>query len=260
MRSDRPWALRATKASLRSIPLSRSRSGLAEACAGAGSRASSRATAALPALRCRLSATGGVIGSGAGLTTGASRCVRSSTPTTTARRDAPAFRAGALGTPYNSDVRDLLAVPAGVAERVRVGLRALEEEVQVVLPGEADAAVDLQRAARDVDRRVGRVGLGAVGRHVGVLGVVVERPRRPVGDRARALGLEEHLRAGVRDGLVGADRAAELLALLGVLDRGLRHARGDADGLGGGHHRDRVPGAAEVAGQLRRRARRRASR
>ena len=43
--------------------------------------------------------------------------------------------------------RDLLAVPARVAVRVRVGLGALEEEVQVVLPGEADAAVDLERAS-----------------------------------------------------------------------------------------------------------------
>ena len=41
--------------------------------------------------------------------------------------------------------RELVAVPAGVAVRVGVGLRALEEEVQVVLPGEADPAVDLQR-------------------------------------------------------------------------------------------------------------------
>ena len=72
--------------------------------------------------------------------------------------------------------------------------------------------------AGDVDRGVGRVGLRAVGGHERGLGVVVERPGGPVGDRARALGLEEHLRAGVRDGLVGADRAAELLALLGVVD------------------------------------------
>ena len=80
---------------------------------------------------------------------------------------------------------------------------------------------------------------------------MVERPRGPVRDRPRALGLEEHLRARVRDGLVGADRAAELLALLGVVDGHAGDAGGDADRLGRGHHRDRVPRAAEVvAGQL----------
>ena len=59
---------------------------------------------------------------------------------------------------------DLLAVPARVAARVGVRLGALEEEVQVVLPGEADAAVDLQRrAGRRRRAGVGRVGLRAVG-------------------------------------------------------------------------------------------------
>ena len=59
---------------------------------------------------------------------------------------------------------DLLAVGGARAVRVGVGLAALEEEVQVVLPGEADAAVDLQRGARDAPPGVPRVGLRAGGR------------------------------------------------------------------------------------------------
>ena len=50
------------------------------------------------------------------------------------RRPLPALEVGG---------RDLLAVPARVAEGAGVGLGALEVQVQVVLPGEADAAVDL---------------------------------------------------------------------------------------------------------------------
>ena len=77
------------------------------------------------------------------------------------------------------------------------------------------------------------------------LGLVVERPRRPQHGAARALDLEQHLRAGVRDRLVGADRALELRAVLGVGDRHLHRALAEADRLGRGHDRDRVPGAGE---------------
>src|SRR4051812_5070606 len=47
------------------------------------------------------------------------------------------------------------AVDDRVAERQLVELRALEEQVYVVLPREADAAVHLQRGAGDSLRRVG---------------------------------------------------------------------------------------------------------
>ena len=60
------------------------------------------------------------------------------------------------------------------------------------------------------------------------LGLGVGGPGRVVGERARLLDVVEHLRAGVRDGLVGADRAVELLALLRVLDRHLHRPLRDA--------------------------------
>src|SRR6185369_3362986 len=55
---------------------------------------------------------------------------------------------GGGGGAGEGGVGDALTVPLGVAEGGGVGAAALEEEVEVVLPGEADAAVDL-------DRRVG---------------------------------------------------------------------------------------------------------
>src|SRR5215216_6697470 len=119
---------------------------------------------------------------------------------------------------------DPLAVRGALAVGVGVGLATLEEEVQVVLPGEADAAVHLQRRARDPAPGVAGVGLRARGRQRRRLGLVVERPGRPVDRRAGALDLEQHLRARVRDRLVGADRALELGAVLGVGDRHLQRA------------------------------------
>src|SRR5688500_5341225 len=134
------------------------------------------------------------------------------------------------------ELGDPLAVRAALAVRVGVRLAALEEEVQVVLPREADAAVDLERGPRDTTPGVARIRLPARGRQRRRLRLVVERPRRPVDRRAGALDLEQHLRARVRDRLVRPDRAAELLALLGVGYRHLHRPLGHADRLGGVHH------------------------
>ena len=115
----------------------------------------------------------------------------------------------------------------------RVRLAALEEEVEVVLPGEADAAVDLDRGVGDAPAGVGGVGLGHRGGQRQRLRLGVGRPGGAVDGRARVLGLEQHLRAAVGDRLVGADRAAELLAVFGVLDRHLHRPLGDPGRLGG---------------------------
>ena len=55
---------------------------------------------------------------------------------------------GRRGGARHAELRDAVAVLARGAEEVAVGLRALEEEVQVVLPREADAAVHLERRRR----------------------------------------------------------------------------------------------------------------
>ena len=61
----------------------------------------------------------------------------------------------------------------------------------------------------------------------------IGRPGGVVGERARLLDVPEHLGEPVRDRLVGADRALELLALLRVVDRHVQRSLRDADELGG---------------------------
>ena len=117
--------------------------------------------------------------------------------------------------------------------------RALEEEVEVVLPGEADAAVDLDRGVGDAPAGVRGVGLRHRGGQRQRLGLGVGGPGGVERRRAGVLGLQQHLRAAVGDRLVGADRAAELLAVLGVLDRHLERPLGDAGLLGGERDADR---------------------
>src|SRR5438034_129563 len=58
-----------------------------------------------------------------------------------------------------------LAVVRRVAEEDLGALRPLEVEVGVVLPGEADSAVDLDVLGRGVEVRVGAVGLREARRH-----------------------------------------------------------------------------------------------
>ena len=71
----------------------------------------------------------------------------------------------------------------------------------------------------------------------------IRGPGPVVARRARALDLEQHLGAAVRDGLVGADRAAELLAVARVLHRHLHRPLGHAGELGRQRERgDREPG------------------
>ena len=59
-----------------------------------------------------------------------------------------------------------------------------------------------------------------------------DAPRGPVDERARELDVRVRLRERVRDGLVGADRLAELLARLRVLDAEVERALRDAERLG----------------------------
>ena len=135
--------------------------------------------------------------------------------------------------PREDRVGDPFAVPLGVAEDRRVGAAALEEEVEVVLPGEADAAVDLDRGVGNAPAGVGGVGLRHRGGQRQRLGLGVGGPGGAVDGGAGVLGLQQHLRAAVGDRLVGADRAAELLAVFGVLDRHLHRPLGDPGRLGG---------------------------
>src|SRR5688572_2668756 len=117
--------------------------------------------------------------------------------------------------------REALAMIGGVAEQGFGDVRALEPEVQVELPGEADAAVDLDGAARGSAVDVRERGLGdrggarALAR--GAVGGVCRVPH----ERARGLDVGHHLGQEMLDRLKGADLPPELLADPRVLERHL---------------------------------------
>ena len=70
------------------------------------------------------------------------------------------------------------------------------------------------------------------------VGIGVGRPGRVVDGRAHALGVQQHLRATVRDRLEGADGDAELLTVLDVFERHLERALAEPEHLGGEHDAD----------------------
>ncbi len=74
-------------------------------------------------------------------------------------RGRPARGLGGGAGASHAELRDPVAVLARGAEEVAVRLRALQEEVEVVLPGEADAAVHLERRRAHAPAGVGGVGL-----------------------------------------------------------------------------------------------------
>ncbi len=110
--------------------------------------------------------------------------------------------------------------------------------MRVVLPGAADAAEHLD-AVLDVGLRGGDTDARGQGRRNGELGLIgIRRGAGGVGGgHLGLLGAAQHLRAQVLDGLEAADRLAELLAHLGVGDRGVQRPSGDAGGLGRQHGR-----------------------
>ena len=94
--------------------------------------------------------------------------------------------------------------------------------------------VDLDRALARDDRGLGGERLRGGGRERRALVVLGDAPRGPVDERARELDVGVRLRERVGDGLVRADRLAELRARLRVLDAEVERALRDAERLGRG--------------------------
>jgi hypothetical protein len=131
-------------------------------------------------------------------------------------------------------------VQRGLAEEGAVEHHALEPQLDVALPGEADAPVGLDRVPGDLHGPIAHVGLRD-GRHArrlvrnvveGVGGVPHETPRR--------LDVEGHVHELVLERLEVADGDAELLAGLGVLDAHVHEPPGGAEGIGGEQDECRV--------------------
>src|SRR3569832_1016134 len=100
--------------------------------------------------------------------------------------------------------------------------------MQIVLPREADAAVDLQTVARNEALAFTRSRICHRSGDGPTVVVLRDRQRGVVTQRRRLLDLEVHVGEAVLQGLERSDRLVELLALLGVLEGLLedRSARG----------------------------------
>ena len=104
--------------------------------------------------------------------------------------------------------------------------------MDVVLPRDADATVDLHAVVDEVEAPVGDIRLGHAheARRVFVT-QPVDRLRRGVADRLRELEPHEHVGDPVLERLERGDGPAERVPVLCVLDGELEHAIGRADGL-----------------------------
>src|SRR5437899_3970100 len=111
-------------------------------------------------------------------------------------------------------LRGELATRRRIAEGHFTGLRALEVEVEVMLPGEADAAVDLDRARGHEAVRVAGDRFRLRGRERGVGSGLGVGARGVVRRGFRFLDLDRHVGALVLDRLEAADRASELASHL----------------------------------------------
>ena len=117
------------------------------------------------------------------------------------------------------------------AEERLARLDAAHEELHVVLPRVADAAVDLDALLGEQALAVAGGGLGHR-RRARAAGIVLgDRERREVAERPGALERDHHVGELVLDRLERPDRHAELLALLGVLERGVEDRLRGADHL-----------------------------
>src|SRR5438309_419512 len=82
---------------------------------------------------------------------------------------------------------DALAVKGRVTEEQRVEMGTLQIEVQVVLPGEPDAAVHLQRRVHDAHAGVARPRLGRRSGERSVVSTGTDRPGGVPNRRTHAL-------------------------------------------------------------------------
>src|SRR5579859_218203 len=130
------------------------------------------------------------------------------------------------------------------AEQRSVELSALVEPVDVRLPCEANAAMRLDRAARDLSASGGGRRRGERRALAETAGIGVSRPSGEVSSRAGALGVQQHLCAAMADSLKRTHGHPELLAVLHVLQRHLERALTDPHHLGGdsGENTSRSPG------------------
>ena len=123
----------------------------------------------------------------------------------------------------------MLAMLRGSSEQRLEGLEALDVQMDVVLPGVADAAVDLDALLGDESLAVAGGRFRDARRQLPPAVVLGDGHGSEVGGGAGLLEADEHVGELVLDGLERADGTAELLPLLRVLqgeiEEGLGHCR-----------------------------------
>ena len=118
-----------------------------------------------------------------------------------------------------------------VAEIGLAGQSAPMEQVHVVLPGKADAAMDLDRLAGDILAHIRGVGFRHRHRGRGLRGPFIHGPASVVSKRAGIFDRHHHVHAFVLDRLESADRLAELNARFSIIDRHVQRALRGPDNL-----------------------------
>src|SRR5690606_22518159 len=113
-----------------------------------------------------------------------------------------------------------LAVPAGSAVKGAVDAGPTQEEVEVELPGAADAAVNLQALLGHFHRLLPDKGLGHAGHLGGVLALLGHHPGQGRGTGATGFQRQRLVGHDVLEGLEGADGPAKGDALAGVVHHG----------------------------------------
>src|SRR5438552_6115136 len=109
-----------------------------------------------------------------------------------------------------------------------VAVPFLDREVADV----AVAPADLDRLLGDLDRHLAGLQLGHRALRLGELAAIAALPQRPPDQGPRGFDLGRHVREHESDRLVLDQRAAELLALLGVVKGELKRGARDAQRLG----------------------------
>ncbi len=141
-----------------------------------------------------------------------------------------------------------LAVPCGVAEQRAGGLGPLHEQMLVVLPRVADAAEQLDAVRRHQPLAVAGGGLRGGDRRRAALVVLGDGGGGEHAHAPRSLDGDEHVRQLVLDRLERADRHAELLALLRVLEVRVEDRLARADELERDRGRDLLPRPLDALG------------
>jgi len=122
---------------------------------------------------------------------------------------------------------------SGVAEGGFGGFGAAIVKVEIVFPGEAHAAVDLDAAVADGASGIAGVHFGDGDGGCGVGRIFFEGPAGIVDGGTGAFGFEIHVGTLMLDGLKHADGFAELFSRFGVFDGDVESALHAADEFGG---------------------------